>query len=444
MKGTSAWSKVDKKEVFTFAENYRKFLSQCKTEREVVEYMKELLKDQDGLKLFEIRGKALVIFADSGDVKNGFRIIASHIDVPRIDLKPNPLFEDTELAMMETHYYGGIKKYQWVARPLALHGVVVKEDGTVIKVNIGDKEGDPVFTFADLLPHLSRKIQGDKKISEAIPGEKLDLLVGNIPVEKIIKDTEVKDKVKENILRILKEQYNIEEEDFVSAEIEIVPQGEAKDVGFDKGLIGGYGHDDRVCAYTSVMAIKDARKFAKPALVILYDKEEIGSDGNTGAQSLAIEYVITQILKEKGITDYYTLREVMYKSEAISADVTAGVNPGWKEVHEIKNAAKIGYGLAISKYTGHGGKYSSNDAHAEFVAKVRRILNKNNVVWQVAELGKIDEGGGGTVAKYLSKFGIDTIDAGVPLLGMHSPFEIASKVDIYMAYKGYKAFLETE
>jgi len=268
--------------------------------------------------------------------------------------------------------------------------------------------------------------------------------VGNIPVEKIIKDTEVKDKVKENILRILKEQYNIEEEDFVSAEIEIVPQGEAKDVGFDKGLIGGYGHDDRVCAYTSVMAIKDARKFAKPALVILYDKEEIGSDGNTGAQSLAIEYVITQILKEKGITDYYTLREVMYKSEAISADVTAGVNPGWKEVHEIKNAAKIGYGLAISKYTGHGGKYSSNDAHAEFVAKVRRILNKNNVVWQVAELGKIDEGGGGTVAKYLSKFGIDTIDAGVPLLGMHSPFEIASKVDIYMAYKGYKAFLETE
>ncbi len=402
-----------------------------------------LVKDRKDIKAFNFRDKSLVLYKKGNQkVSEGFRIVAAHIDAPRIDIKQNPVYEDTDLVLLETHYYGGIKKYQWVTKPMAIRGVIIKGNGDKFKVNIGDEPGDPVFTFTDILPHLSRNVQANKNISEAIHGEKLDLLFGHIPLAT--DDEKIREKVKQNILNLLKEKYGIEDKDFISAELEIVPQGPAMDVGIDRSMVGGYGQDDRVCAYTAVTALLDAQKVEKPTLIVLFDKEEIGSDGNTGAQSLILEYVISQILNEEGITDYSMVREVLMKSEAISGDVTAGVDPNWKEVHELKNAAKLGYGIAISKYTGSGGKYSTNDANAEFVAKIVNIFDKNEVFWQVAELGKVDEGGGGTVAKYLSKYGMEVIDAGTPLLSMHSPFEIASKGDILMTYKAYKSFIESE
>ncbi len=443
MEFKNAWKVSNVDEVFKYCESYKEFLSEAKTERETVEYFLDHLKGNGDIKTYNFKGKSLVLHRKGkSDIRNGFRILAAHIDAPRIDIKPNPVYEDTDLALLETHYYGGIKKYQWVTKPMAIRGLIVKKDGNSLKVNIGDVQGDPVFTFTDILPHLARNVQATKNISEAIQGEKLDLVFGHIPLKT--EDEKIKEKVKTNILALLKEKYNIEESDFLSAELEIVPQGPALDVGVDRSMVGGYGQDDRVCAYTAVTALMDATHVEKDTLVILFDKEETGSDGNTGAQSLLLEYAISTILREYGITDYTSIREILYKSEAISGDVTAGVDPNWKEVHELKNAAKLGYGIGISKYTGSGGKYSTNDAHAEFVAKVISIFESNGVAWQVAELGKVDEGGGGTVAKYLSKLGIDTIDAGTPLLSMHSPFEIASKVDIYMTYKGYKAFIEAK
>jgi len=443
MEFKNAWSRKNLQEVFAFCEDYRKFLSKAKTEREVVEFFENLVKNRLDIKAYNIKNKSLILYKKGTEsISEGFKIVAAHIDAPRIDIKQNPVYEDTDLVLLETHYYGGIKKYQWVTKPMAIHGVIVKADGTVMKVNIGDEPGDPVFTFTDILPHLARNVQANKNISEAIHGEKLDLLFGHIPLET--EDEKVKEKVKQNVLQILKEKYNIEEKDFVAAELEIVPQGEALDVGIDRSMIGGYGQDDRVCAYTAVKALLDAENPKKHLLVVLFDKEEIGSDGNTGAQSLIIENIISKILKENGVEDYSQIREILAKSEAISGDVTAGVDPNWKEVHELKNAAKLGYGIAISKYTGSGGKYSTNDANAEFVAKIIGIFDSDNVAWQVAELGKVDEGGGGTVAKYLAKYGMEVIDAGTPLLSMHSPFEIASKVDVYMTYKGYKAFLNSK
>ncbi|MDI6851762.1 MAG: aminopeptidase [bacterium] len=439
----NAWNRVDHQKIHTFAEEYRKFLSKAKTEREVVEFFENLVKNEPSIKTYNIKNKSLILYRRGTEkITEGFRIIAAHIDAPRIDIKPNPVYEDTDLVLLETHYYGGIKKYQWVTKPMAIHGVVVKPDGAVLQVNIGDEPGDPVFTFTDILPHLSRNVQANKNISEAIHGEKLDLLFGHIPFET--QDEKIKEKVKHNVLQLLKDKYNIEEKDFISAELEIVPQGEALDVGIDRSMVGGYGQDDRVCAYTAVKALLDAENPNKHVLVVLFDKEEIGSDGSTGAQSLIIENVISKILKENGIEGYSQIREVLSKSEAISGDVTAGVDPNWKEVHELKNAAKLGYGIAISKYTGSGGKYSTNDANAEFVAKIVNIFDANDVAWQVAELGKVDEGGGGTVAKYLAKYGMEVIDAGPPLLSMHSPFEIASKVDVFMTYSGYKAFLNSK
>ncbi|MGB9823601.1 MAG: aminopeptidase [Candidatus Hydrothermia bacterium] len=447
MEFKNAWNSAIREDVFKYSENYKEFLSTAKTEREVVDFFLKLVKESsippEDLLTFNFRNKCLVIYRRGNrDVKEGLKIVAAHIDAPRIDVKQNPLYEDSSLALLETHYYGGIKKYQWVARPLALHGVIVKRDGTIVDISIGEKPGDPVFTFTDILPHLSRNVQANKTISEAIHGEKLDLLVGNIPLET--DDEKVKEKIKENVIKILKEKYGIEEKDFVSAELEIVPSGPALDVGIDGSLIGGYGQDDRVCAYTAVTALLHAKELEKHSLVVLYDKEEIGSDGNTGAQSEILEYVVSKILEEHGLKEYSTLREILFRSEAISGDVTAGVDPNWKEVHELKNAAFMGHGVAISKYTGSGGKYSTNDAHAEFVAKIIRAFDEEKVAWQVAELGRVDEGGGGTVAKYLSKLGIDTIDVGPPLLSMHSPFEIASKVDVYMTYKAYQAFLKSK
>ncbi|HOP32443.1 MAG TPA: aminopeptidase [Candidatus Hydrothermia bacterium] len=443
MKFKIAWDFVKEDDVFNYAEIYREFLSKAKTERETVEYFTKLVAPRQDVRTYNFRNKSLVLYKKGkSDILDGFRILAAHIDAPRIDIKQNPLYEDTGIVLLETHYYGGIKTYQWVTKPMAIKGVVVKKDRSSLRINIGDEPGDPVFTFTDILPHLSKNVQAGKKISEAVHGEKLDLLFGSIPVKG--EDDKIKEKVMENIISILRQKYNIEEEDLISAELEVVPQGPAFDVGIDRSMIGGYGQDDRVCAYAAVKALLDAENLARPTLVILFDKEEIGSDGNTGAESMILEFAVSDVLKEHGVSDYASVRKVLYKSEAISGDVTAGVDPNWKEVHELKNAAKLGYGIAISKYTGSGGKYATNDAHAEFVAKIVSIFEKEEVVWQVAELGKVDEGGGGTVAKYLSKFGIDTIDAGTPLLSMHSPFEIASKVDIYMTYKAYKAFVQTE
>jgi aspartyl aminopeptidase len=447
MEFKNAWNTAIKDDVFKYSENYKEFLSNAKTEREVVDFFLKLVNKSsippEDLLTFNFRNKCLVIYRRGNkDIKEGFKIIAAHIDAPRIDVKQNPLYEDSSLALLETHYYGGIKKYQWVARPLALHGVIVKSDGTIVNVKIGEKPEEPVFTFTDILPHLSRNVQANKSISEAIHGEKLDLLAGNIPLET--EDEKLTEKIKEHVIKILKEKYGIEEKDFVSAELEIVPSGPALDVGIDGSMIGGYGQDDRVCAYTAVTALLNTKALEKHSLVVLYDKEEIGSDGNTGAQSEILEYVVSKILEEHGVKEYPTLREILFRSEAISGDVTAGVDPNWKEVHELKNAAFMGHGVAISKYTGSGGKYSTNDAHAEFVAKIIRAFDEEKVAWQVSELGRVDEGGGGTVAKYLSRIGIDTIDVGPPLLSMHSPFEIASKIDVYMTYKAYHAFLKSK
>ncbi len=454
-KRRSVWetlSEDEKSKVMEFADEYRKFLSTHKTEREVVEFAVEQAKSagfneiQDGGdKLIIVnRNKAVaVVKLGRKPVREGVRIVAAHIDVPRIDVKQNPLYEDNQsaTALFDLHYYGGIKKYQWVARPLAIHGVVVKTDGRVVKINIGDNPDDPVFTIEDLLPHLAHKAQYGKKIDDAVPGEKLDLIVASIPIPE---NENVKERIKLNVLKLLNDRFGIAEEDFMSAELEVVPAGPARDVGLDSSMIGGYGHDDRICAYTALRAVIEAGEPEWTAVALLFDKEEIGSDGNTGAQSRFAEHVIAQLLDVQNDLDYRNLMTALQKSQAISADVTAAVDPMWKEVHDLKNAAVLGHGLPIMKYTGRGGKYSANDAHAEFVAEIRRIFNENGVIWQPAGLGKVDEGGGGTVAKFLAKYGMDVIDAGPALLSMHSPFEIASKADLWMAYKAYKAFFESK
>ena len=445
----SAWTLLkDKKEsIDAFSKDYMSFISFAKTERRVVNYVLERIKDRKDIFVVNNRGKSLALYRKGKrNIKDGIRYVAAHIDVPRIDLKPVAVYEDEQakVALMETHYYGGIKKYQWVARPISIVGTVLKEDGTRIDVEIGEDDNDPVFTFADLLPHLARKAQYTKNLGEAIPGEKLDLLIGSYH-EEHEKEEKNGFNIKKYILDIIKEKYGIDEEDFVSAELEVVPSGKAREVGFDRSMIGAYGHDDRICGYTAFRAILDAEEPVWPSVVLLFDKEEIGSDGNTGAQSFFLEYATLKILEYEGVeVNPLVFREILFKSQAISADVSAAVNPEWKEVHELKNAAILGHGIALSKYTGHGGKYGANDAHAEYVALIRRIWNKRNVPWQPAELGKVDEGGGGTVAKYLARSGIDTIDAGPALLGMHSPFEIVSKADLYSAYLAYKVFFEEE
>ncbi len=445
----SGWTLLSEKrgDVEKFSAEYIDFISYAKTERRVVSYVLDRIKDREDLFIVHNRNKALAIYKKGKrNIAEGIRYVAAHIDAPRIDLKPVSVYDDEQakVALMETHYYGGIKKYQWVARPVSLVGTVVKEDGKCIDVEIGESENDPVFTFADLLPHLARKVQYSKNLAEAIPGEKLDLLIGSYYEEKQEGEKEGFS-IKKYILELIREKYGIEEEDFVSAELEVVPSGRAREVGFDRSMIGAYGHDDRICGFAAFRAISDAEKSEWPSVVLLFDKEEIGSDGNTGAQSFFLEYATLKIMEHEGLKpDPLLLREILFKSQAISADVSAAVNPEWKEVYELKNAPLMGHGIALLKYTGHGGKYGANDAHAEYVALIRRIWNKNNVPWQAAELGKVDEGGGGTVARYLSRSGIDTIDAGPPLLGMHSPFEIVSKVDLYSSYLAYRVFFEEE
>lgn len=450
MKNESGWKNKSKEEIehiFAFCEEYKTFLNRAKTEREAVTCIKEHLiqhgfkEETHGRKVFRInRGKEVIAFSRGNlSPEEGFNIIVAHIDAPRLDLKQNPLYEDVGLAMLRTHYYGGIKKYQWVAIPLALHGVIVKADGTSIHIAVGEGSDDPVFVIDDLLPHLSRKVQDEKKLSEAIEGEKLTLLFGSMPLAG-----EEKEAVKKYILQVLNEKYTIVEDDFISAEIEIVPAFKARDVGIDQSMIGAYGQDDRACAFTLLKALCDTNNQQSPCIAIFTDKEEVGSEGNTGLKSNFFQIFLHDILTGMNMkNDEAFMRKILFFSRALSADVNGAFNPTFQDVHEKQNACYLGCGVCISKFTGHGGKVGASDAHAEYVGEIRRLLNKEGVIWQTGELGKIDEGGGGTVAKFLAIYGMDIIDCGTPLLTMHSPFEVSSKLDIYETYRAFKAFLNS-
>ncbi len=438
----------EKNEVFSLCDGYKTFLDNGKTERLCTDYSIALAKEA-GFKEFNPdeklnkgdkiyinnRGKSLLLAViGAHPTVEGIRLVAAHIDSPRLDLKQNPLYEDTDLALLKTHYYGGIKKYQWTTLPLAIYGTLVKTDGSKVDIAIGDGEDDPVFCVTDLLPHLAQK-QMSKKMSEAITGESLNILIGSLPA-----DTD-KDMVREAVLTILENEYNIDEEDFLSAEIEVVPAGKARDVGFDRSLVGSYGQDDRVCAYGALKSILEIESPYHTAVCLLADKEEIGSMGNTGMLSEFFEYSIARIIKaERGEYNELYLKECFYNSHCLSADVGAAMDPNYKDVSEPKNAPKTNYGVIICKYTGSRGKSGSSDASAEFMGKIRKLCNDNGVVWQIGELGKVDEGGGGTVAQYVANRNIDTIDCGVSVLSMHSPFEVVGKFDVYMSYKLYKAF----
>lgn len=452
-----AWDKYseqDLNKVFELAERYKEFMSLCKTERECVqEFIRQaeshgfknldtLIAEGASLKAGDKvyannRGKTLALFIIGKEpLEKGMRIVGSHVDSPRLDLKQNPLYEDSNLAMLETHYYGGIKKYQWVAIPLAIHGVIVKKDGTVINVVIGEDEDDPVVGVSDLLIHLASD-QMEKKLSKAIEGEDLNICIGSIP----IKDKEAKDRVKKNILRLINEKYGIDEEDFVSAELEVVPAGKARDYGLDRSMVMAYGQDDRVCAYASFEAFMQIENPDKTCVELMVDKEEIGSVGATGMTSKFFENAVAEIMNLMDDYSELKLRRALASSKMLSADVSAAFDPNYPSVMEKKNSAFMGRGVAFNKYTGVRGKSGSNDADAEYIAEIRSIMDKHGVTWQTAELGKVDQGGGGTIAYILAEYGMDVIDCGVPVLNMHAPWEIASKADIYEAMKAYRAFL---
>ena len=373
-------------------------------------------------------------------MEKGMNILGAHIDSPRLDLKQVPLYEDTEMAMFDTHYYGGVKKYQWVTLPLALHGVVAKKDGTVVNISIGDKENDPVFGVSDLLIHLAGD-QLEKKASKVIEGENLDVLIGSIPADVEEKD-KVKETVKANVLNILLKEYDIEEEDFLSAEIEVVPAGAARDYGFDRSMVMGYGHDDRVCAYPSFRAMLEVDTPEVTSVCLLVDKEEIGSVGATGMQSRFFENAVAEVMELCGQYSELALRRALSNSQVLSSDVSAAFDPNYPSVSEKKNAAYFGKGLVFNKYTGARGKSGSNDANAEYMAHLRAILDKEEVAYQTSELGKVDQGGGGTIAYILANYGMQVIDSGVAVLNMHAPWEIISKVDLYEAFRGYVVFLK--
>ena len=454
---TNAWLKYEETErsaTEILANRYKDFLSNCKTERECTDYfVKEAEKNgyqslevliekgeklQPGDRIYaSCMGKALALFRiGTGPLTDGMNILCAHIDSPRLDLKQNPLYEDSEMAFLDTHYYGGIKKYQWVTIPLALHGVVAKKDGTVLTVNIGEDENDPVVYVTDLLIHLAGQ-QMEKKASEAVIGENLDILVGSIPLKG-----EEKDAVKANVLRLLKEKYGIEEEDFISAEIEAVPAGPARDCGLDRSMIAGYGHDDRVCAYPSFVAMMEAETGVRTSCCLLVDKEEIGSVGATGMQSMFFENMVAEVLALSGEESGLALRRTLARSKMLSSDVSAAYDPAYSEAFEKKNCAFLGQGLVINKYTGARGKSGSNDANAEYLAQLRRIFDDNQVSFQTAELGKVDFGGGGTIAYIAALYGMEVVDSGVAVLSMHAPCEIISKADLFEAQKGYAAFLK--
>ena len=447
-------TRQQKTKTFEFSEEYKNFLDKSKTEREAVKQIVLAAKkrgfiDIDTLltkkqhscnkvyKIFQNRCVAMAVFGKE-DIVSGVNIIASHIDSPRLDLKQNPIYEDLSMVLMKTHYYGGIRKYHWLAIPLALHGTIITSENKAIDISIGEKHDDPVFTVTDLLPHLAGKTQNDKKISEVFQGEKLNLVAGSIPLGSDIE----KERFKLGILNLLYEQYGIKEEDFISAEIEAVPAQKARDIGFDRSMIGSYGQDDRICAYTTLKAILDIKQSVnKTAIALFFDKEEIGSEGSSGAKSNFLEDFISDLLFVRSKDcDSRTLRKTLTSSSCLSADVNAAMDPDYKDVHEALNAAKLGFGVCMTKFTGVAGKAGSSDASAEFVGKIRQIFNKNKIVWQTGELGKIDEGGGGTIAKFIARYGLNVLDCGPAVLSMHSPFEISSKADVYMTYLGYKAF----
>ena len=461
MENKIAWEKYPegnkREEVFQFAENYRKFISDCKTERECVSFFVEKAEKAGFVNLEKViaehtalkagdrvyannMGKGMALFVIGKEsMEKGMNILGAHIDSPRLDLKQDPLYEDTDFAMLDTHYYGGIKKYQWVTLPLALHGVIAKKDGTVVEVNIGDKPGDPVFGVSDLLIHLSGE-QLEKKAAKVIEGENLDLLIGSIPMQT--EDEKVKEKVKANIMNLLSKEYSIEEEDFLSAEIEVVPAGEAKDYGFDRSMIMGYGHDDRVCAYPSFEAMLVSEDPEITSVCLLVDKEEIGSVGASGMQSRFFENTVAEVMAAAGSYSELALRRALAGSKVLSSDVSAAFDPNFPSVMTKRNTAYFGKGLVFNKYTGSRGKGGSNDANAEYIGKLRNIMDTNEVSFQTAELGKVDQGGGGTIAYILANYGMNVIDSGVPVLNMHAPWEIISKVDLYEAYRGYIAFLK--
>ena len=430
-----------------YCEGYKAYLDAAKTEREAVATA-IALAEQKGFVPFVIgkqynagdkvyfnnRGKT-VAFAVIGKEKadKGINITAAHVDSPRLDLKPNPLYEELELALFKTHYSGGIKKYQWTALPLALHGVFAKKDGSVVEVNIGEDDADPKFVINDLLPHLARE-QSKRTLSDGIRGEELNVLIGSMP----FKSDEGSELVKLNILKILNEKYGVTEEDFLSAELELVPAAKACDIGFDRSLIGAYGQDDRVCAYPALTAILDVAVPQKTAIAILTDKEEIGSMGNTGLQSDFLPHVVHDICVMQGCDETVALRN----SKCLSADVNAGTDPTFQDVMERRNASFLNYGVVVTKYTGGGGKSSTSDASAEYVAEVRAMLDKAGIIWQTGELGRVDAGGGGTVAMYVANLGVDVIDLGVPVLSMHAPYETTSKLDVYMCYRAMYEFMK--
>ncbi|MZP29617.1 aminopeptidase [Heliobacterium undosum] len=453
----------ERQNMMDFAEGYRRYLSVAKTERESVEFAEQRARAkgyvsfaekaaqglQAGDKVYFInRNKAiLLVHVGSRPLAEGLSLVGAHLDAPRIDLKPNPLYQDEKMALFKTHYYGGIKKYQWLAIPLALHGVTVFPDGSVRRINLGEAPEDPVFTITDLLPHLA-KDQMEKKLSEAIEGEGLNILAGGLPAGggdgAAEKDA---NRYKQAVLEILHQHMGMTEEDFLSSEWQAVPAGAARDIGFDRAFVGGYGQDDRVCCYTAAEALFDRAGGDRTAAVLLVDKEETGSDSNTGMRSRFFENALSELIYAAlpggdRTPPELIARRCLFNTQALSADVLAAMDPNYGGVLDERNAVRMGFGVAMARYTGTKGKYGTSEANAEFMAEVRRIFQKAGILWQSGELGKVDQGGGGTIAQFLAVYGMDVLDCGVPLLSMHAPFEVAHKADIYMAYRAYKAFLE--
>lgn len=450
-KKVNGWFKISeelKQEIFEYNERYMEFLNNSKTEREIVKSAVEMAKANGfkdvnevenlnvGDKVYYVNKEKSMYLAIIGKEKleDGLNIIGSHADSPRLDLKPNPLYEDQELAYFKTHYYGGIKKYQWTTIPLSIHGVIIKQNGEKIEVRIGEDDKDPIFTITDLLPHLAKE-QENAKLREAIKGEDLNLLIGSMPFEE-----EISESVKLNILNLLNKKYGIVEDDLSSSELELVPAYKARTQGFDESMVAGYGQDDKVCVYTSLTAMMELNDITKTAVCIIADKEEIGSVGNTGMESHAFDTFITYLLNKTGENRPNLLEKVFINSKMLSADVDACLDPIYANVSDRLNAAYMGYGVGLNKYTGSGGKYEASDANAEYLAEIKKLFNENNIKYQITELGKVDVGGGGTIAYILANKGIDVIDCGIPILCMHSPYEVSSKYDVYSAYKAYKAF----
>lgn len=454
---TNVWEVLEKKEldiVKNLGEEYKTFLDKGKTEREVVSNIVKYAEENGYINLEKIieknikvvpgtkiyannKNKSAAMFVIGKEkLEKGMNIIASHVDSPRIDVKQFPLYEESQLGFLKTHYYGGVKKYQWVTLPLALHGVVIKSNGEKINITIGEDDNDPVFFITDLLPHLAKE-QMEKKLSEAITGEGLNILFGSIPY----KDSEINEKVKLNILDILYKKYGIVEEDFTTAELEIVPAGKARDVGIDRSMIGGYGQDDSVCVYTSLKAILDINAPIRTSVALFSDKEEVGSLGNTGMESRFFENAIAEIinLTEENYNEL-KLKRALLNSKVLSADTVGAFDPNYPDVLDRRNAPFLGNGICLVKYTGTRGKSSTNDANSEYISQVRKIFNENNIIWQMGELGKVDQGGGGTIAYILANYGAEVVDCGPALLSVHGPFEVSSKADVYMTYKAYRVF----